>query len=522
MYYLTLFSFLFFSGLVALATWLVVHKKESDTQEGFFLAGRSLTYPFIAGSLLLTNLSTEQLVGLNGQAFNEGFLVFSWEVLATLSLILCAFFFLPRYLRYGVTTIPEYLGKRFGRSTETICNLLFLFSYVFLLLPIILYTGATGINGLFDVHALTGIENDTVLLWGLVIFIGVIGSLYALFGGLRTVAVSDLFNGIGLLIGGVMIFFFALSKAGDGQGMWAGFLNVRNYAPEHFRSWGGASSSIPFSTLFTGVMLINIYYWCTNQQIIQRALAAKSLAEGQKGVLLCGFLKLLGPVYLVLPGIIAAYLFRGQGIKGDHAYGLLVREVLPAPLTGFFAAVMMGAILSSFNSVLNASCTLFCLGPYKQFFNKTASDQQVLYAGKVFGWAVAILSMVSAPFLAKTSSIFAFLQQVNAVFAVPLLAVIMIALFSKCVPVWVANWALFLGIVLKVGTFVFKLQMNAFHASGILFLLLCAGMLILGRCKPDQPKMMVEGPLNLTSWKGCKPVSIALAAIVVLFYVLLM
>jgi SSS family solute:Na+ symporter len=156
---MALFSFLFFTGLVAGLTWLLTHRSDHATSEGYFLAGRSLSWPFIAGSLLLTNLSTEQMVGLNGSAFTDGLAVMAWEVVAVLALVAMALFFLPRFLQSGVTTVPEYLAQRFDHHTRSICTLIFLSAYALILLPIILYTGATGLMGILDIQTLLGIES---------------------------------------------------------------------------------------------------------------------------------------------------------------------------------------------------------------------------------------------------------------------------------------------------------------------------------------------------------------------------
>ena len=208
MHLLIILSFLFFTGLVAVITWFVTRKDDRSSSSGYFLAGRSLTFPLIAGSLLLTNLSTEQMVGLNGAAFNDGLVVMAWEVVAVLALVMMALFFLPRFLKSGIATLPQYLEIRFDHGTRMITNLVFLSAYAVILLPIILYTGATGLAGMMDLKGLTGIQSDTTLLWGMVWVIGIIGSIYALWGGLRTVAVSDTLNGIGLLIGGMLITYF--------------------------------------------------------------------------------------------------------------------------------------------------------------------------------------------------------------------------------------------------------------------------------------------------------------------------
>ena len=240
---LTLGSFFFFTALVGVLTFLLVRGQEHETSEGYFLAGRSLTAGVIAGSLLLTNLSTEQLVGLNGSAFKDGLEVMAWEVIAGMSLVLMAVFFLPRYLARGITTIPEYLAKRYDDTTRTITNLVFIFAYTVILLPIILYTGARGLTGILDLPALTGIQDETVLLWLVVWLIGIIGSIYAIFGGLRTVAVSDTINGFGLLVGGTLIAFLGLRLIGDGNPL-EGWSTMREAHPERFDSLGDSKSSV--------------------------------------------------------------------------------------------------------------------------------------------------------------------------------------------------------------------------------------------------------------------------------------
>ncbi|MEQ1843016.1 MAG: solute:sodium symporter family transporter, partial [Verrucomicrobiales bacterium] len=367
---MTILTFLFFTALVGVITWILTRKDDHGTSTGYFLAGRTLTGGYIAGSLLLTNLSTEQLVGLNGAAFKDGICVMAWEVIAGASLVIMALYFLPKYLRSGIATIPEFLEKRFDATTRSITTFIFIAAYTLILLPIILYSGATGLMGILDLKTLTGIQNETTLLWLTVWFIGIVGSIYAIFGGLRSVAVSDTLNGFGLLVGSVMITVFALGAVGDG-GLLSSLSEIKEAHPEKFNSLGSKDSSVPFSTLFTGVLLLNLFYWTTNQQIIQRTFGATSLAEGQRGVLIAGIFKVMAPLVLVLPGVIAFHLYgTREGFKPDHAYGTLVSEVLPSWLTGFFAAVMVGAILSSFNSALNSTATLFSLGVYKQHFQK--------------------------------------------------------------------------------------------------------------------------------------------------------
>ncbi len=527
MHVLTLGSFAFFTALVGLITWLITRRDDHASSKGYFLAGRSLTFPLIAGSLLLTNLSTEQMVGLNGAAFTDGFCVMVWEVVAVIALVAMALFFLPRFLRSGVATVPQYLEIRFDHQTQVITNLIFLVAYVGILLPIILYTGATGMIGILDVKGMLGIESHTTALWLIVWMVGIIGSIYALFGGLRTVAVSDTLNGIGLLVGGFMITWFGLSALG-GNGFMSGLKALPEVREGMMNSIGGKASSVPFGTVFTGIMLLNFFYWTTNQQIIQRTFGASSLAEGQKGVLLTGGLKLLGPMYLVLPGIIAFGLFAGQGIKADHAYGMLVNKVLPGPMTGFFAAAMIGAILSSFNSALNSSCTLFSLGLYKNVINKDATEAQVVKSGKIFGWCVAIAAMSIAPLLAQTTSIFSYLQKMNGMYFIPIFSVVLVGMLSKRVPSKAAKIALVAGfIMIAVGYFVppfdkIVASMHEFHFLGIVFAYLVITMLVIGELSPRETEFVQEDvkAVDMTPWKHARLTGGILLAVVILIYVL--
>ncbi len=531
---LTIGSFLFFTSLVGLITWFITRRDDHESSKGYFLAGRSLTFPLIAGSLLLTNLSTEQMVGLNGSAFTDGLCVMVWEVVCVVALVLMAWFFLPRFLRSGVATVPQYLEIRFDHQTQIITNLIFLVAYVGILLPIILYTGATGMVGILDVPSMLGglpdaigIDADTTALWLIVWVVGIIGSIYALFGGLRTVAVSDTINGIGLLVGGFLITAFALSQLGGDGGIGAGTRLLVEQQQARFNSVGSDESSVPFGTIFSGIFLLNLFYWTTNQQIIQRTFGASSLAEGQKGVLLTGALKLLGPLYLVIPGMIAYSVFAGEDIKADKAYGMLVNQVLPGPLTGFFAAAMIGAILSSFNSALNSSCTLFSLGLYKNLIRKDASELEVVRSGKIFGWTVAIIAMSIAPLLANTTSIFAYLQKMNGMYFIPIFSVVLVGMVSKQVPAVAAKFALITGfVIIAVGYFVPPFDtvvesLHEFHFLGIVFSWLVISMLVIGEIRPRETDFVQEdvGAVDMTAWRYAKPAGWTLIAIVLLMYI---
>lgn len=514
--FITAASFLFITALVAVLTWLFTRNDDHETSTGYFLAGRSLSFPLIAGSLLLTNLSTEQMVGLNGSAFTDGLCVMVWEVVCVVALVFMAWFFLPRFLKSGVTTVPEYLGIRYDDGTRFLTNIIFLVAYVLVLLPVILYTGATGLASMLKVDELlgslpaaTGVAPEMLALWITVWLVGIIGACYALFGGLRTVAVSDTLNGVGLLIGGLLVTYFALNQVSDGQGMVAGMNQLYETQKERFNSVGSKETGVPFGTIFSGIFLLNLFYWTTNQQIIQRTFAASSLAEGQKGVLLTGALKLLGPLYLVIPGMIAYQLYHGGDVAPDQAYGKLVGDVLPSYLTGFFAAVMIGAILSSFNSALNSACTLFSLGFYKRVINRSATDRQQVRAGAMFGALITLTSMLIAPMLAGQTQIFSYLQKMNGLYFIPIFAVVLVGMLTKRVPPLAAKVGIVFSVaVLLIGYFVhpFNLivsSLHEFHFLGIVFAWTVILMLVIGEIYPQATEFDQKDvqAVDMTPWK---------------------
>jgi len=525
---MAIFSFLFFTALVAGISYFMTRKAEQTTSDGYFLAGRSLTGGVIAGSLLLTNLSTEQIVGLNGQAYTEGILVMCWETLAAIAMVITALFLLPRYLKGGITTVPQFLETRYDTMTKTIASGLFLTGYVVVLLPIVLYSGALAILTMFDLPEVFGMS-QTATLWLCVWGIGLIGSVYAIFGGLKAVAISDSINAIGLLIGGIMIPIFGLMYIGDGS-VGKGWSDLYNSNPEKWNAIGDSDASVPFATIFTGMMLVQLFYWGTNQAIIQRALGAKNLKEGQKGLLLAAGVKILGPLILVLPGMIAYYIFKGELTVADEAYPRLVKTVLPVSLVGFFAAVLFGAILSSFNSALNSSITLFGLDIYKQYFNKEASDETVVKYGKRFGVLLALFAMFIAPLIANApDGLFGYLQEVNGCYSIPILTIIVVGYLTKYVPAIAAKIAIILGAVLYfISQFVMKPYVfgeenypHFLHVMAILFVMNVIIMLIIGKMKPRREafELPFTEQVDITPYRYVKPVGLAIVIIVICSYV---
>lgn len=520
--------FIAFTAIVGFISYMLTRNTNEKSSDGYFLGGRSLTASVIAGSLLLTNLSTEQIVGLNGAAYKEGILVMVWETLAAVAMVITAIFLLPRYLKGGITTIPQFLQRRYDRTTKAIASGLFLTGYAVILLPTVLYSGALAINTMFDIPELMGVS-DTTALWITVWAIGCIGSIYAIFGGLKAVAVSDTINAVGLLIGGLMIPIFGLYAIGDGSLLGGVDVLLKSH-PEKFNAIGSPEASVPFSTIFTGMMLVQLFYWGTNQAIIQRALGAKNLKEGQKGLLLGSFIKILGPVIVVLPGIIAFHMFKGELANPDEAYPMLVSKVLPVSLVGFFAAVLFGAILSSFNSALNSSVTLFGIDIYKEYIHKEASEKKVVKAGKTFGIFLALISMCIAPLLAHaTNGLFGYLQEANGIYSIPILTIIVVGYITKRVPAIAAKIGIILGSLLYiVSQFILKPFVigtedypHFLHVMAILFMLNIIIMLIIGRFYPrkEEYKQEYTKQVDITPWKYVKVTGGIICLLVIAVYI---
>lgn len=529
---LTFLSFLAFTGFVALyATWRLRHDQLSS-RDGYFLGGRSLTGVVIAGSLLLTNISTEHLVGMNGSAYKNGAIIVAWEVTSALALVIAALYFAPRYLKIGLTTIPEFLEKRFDGLTRTLVALLLIVSIVATLLPIVLYTGALNIESIFELSTLLGISQAQGI-WVTILVVGTIGAVYAIFGGLKMVAYTDTINGFGLLAAGLLVPALALWDIGDGD-ILSGVQKLVAHAPDKFAvishevsvGEGARSSILPFEVLFTGLMVNQLYFWAMHQSIIQRALGAVSLKEAQKGLLYTGVLKILIPLVIVLPGIIGFYYF-GDSLyeEQDTVYPLLVKKVLPFWLTGFFIAVVMGAILSTFNSALNSAATLFSVDLYQQYIDRDASEWTLVRIGKWTSALLAVLAISVAPYVGNApEGLYQLLQQLNGIFFIPIASVILAGFFLPSVSATGAKWGLLFGLSFYILTyFVLALDIHFVHIWGIEFVLNLLVMYLVSRIYPRKNSFRItdQKVVDVTAWKYAVPVSIALVAVTVVIYVLL-
>ena len=525
-------SFLAFTTFVAAYSTWQLRKDRLDTQDGYFLGGRSLTGVVIAGSLLLTNISTEHLVGMNGSAYKNGAIIIAWEVTSALALIAAALYFVPRYLKMGLTTIPEFLEKRFDGLTRSIIAMLLIISFVSTLLPIVLYTGALNIESIFEISDLLDISKQQGL-WLTVLVVGITGAVYAIFGGLKMVAYTDTINGFGLLIAGLAVPILALVNIGDGN-MLQGLEKVFHHAPEKFNvisnensiGAGARDAILPFSVLFTGLIINQLYFWTMHQSIIQRALGAVSLKEAQKGLLYTGILKILIPIVIVLPGLIGFYYFGDTLYENpDTVYPLLIKKILPVWMTGFFVAVVMGAILSTFNSALNSAATVFSLDIYKKYMNVRAGEKTLVRVGKSTSAILAVFAIGIAPFVANApSGLYQLLQQLNGIFFVPMATVILAGFFFPKVSSAGAKAGLLFGLVFYIFLyFILKVNLHFVHIWGIEFILNIIVMHIVSAFYPRKNTFTITdiGIVNMNQWKYAKGLSIVLVIVTLVIYVLL-
>lgn len=497
---------------------------EVSTQDGYFLAGRGLSSAFIAGSLLLTNLSAAQLIGLNGSAYGYNLSSMGWEVTAAVSTVAMAFIFLPRYLAGAFTTLPQFLSDRFDEGLRRMTVVLFMVGYGLVTIPGVLYSGSIAVLQLFDVPSLISVTYSQGLVITIII-VGCIGAMYAIFGGLRAVAVSDTLNGIGLLIIGVLVPILGLSALGDGS-VSAGIQIITSSETDKLNAIGSSNDPTPFGTLFTGMIFANLFYWCTNQYVIQRTLAAKNLAEGQKGVLFSGFFKVLVPFLMMIPGVIAFHLY-GSGMESiDLAYPALIRDVLPKYMAGFFLAVLLGAVFSSFNSLINSAATLFCLDIYSPWKNGSVSEVEMVRVAKVASVLIAIFSFIVAPLLQYApEGLWQVMRIFTGFYNIPVIAIVVVGLFTRHVPALGPKIVIFFHIIAyALLQFILNDYVNIhfIHLYAILFFLEVGIMLLIGYLIPRETLWIFRKKdlVDLTPWKYASPCAVSLLSCVVGVYLL--
>jgi SSS family solute:Na+ symporter len=396
------------TALVALLTWWQVRKARHDgSRQDVYLAGKALSWPFVAGSITLTNLSTDQLVGMNG---NQMLLLAWWEIAGFVGLMVLAFVFVPLYYRYNCTTVTELLERRYeGRSIRQLISAIFLFGNLMIYLPAALYSGGLFLQSLFGAD---------IPLIAFAIALAVISAGYAIFGGLRAVAVMDTLSGIGIL--GLALLIVGLALAAVDWDI------VSGVPAERLSMVGGPDSPIPFHTLFTGMAFIQIFYWSTNQNITQKAMAAPSVAEARKGVFAAAAIRILVvPPIVVVPGVVAFKLF---GDVGDAAYGRLVAEVLPPWLSGAFAAMVAAAVITTFSAVLNSTIALWSVDFHERLIGPVANHWQL---GAGLSVAATIFALLMVPVYQNATSIINLLQQLNGLTSMPVLSAFIVGLLFR-------------------------------------------------------------------------------------------
>ena len=387
--------FLAFIG--AVVGFSMVKSRKEKTSEDYFLASRGLKWWLIGLSIVAANISTEQFVGMAGQgAGSVGLAVSNWQLVGSIGIVVIAFTLLPRFLKAGIYTMPEYLEYRYNSAARALMALTTVVIYVAVLLTAVLYSGGLTLHKIFDMDL-------TVSVW----LIGLIAAAYTAWGGLKAVAWADLFQGGALLLGGVITFFLGLHACGG----WEQF-STANTDKLHM-VLAADHKGLPWTGVFSGMWIVIVYYCGLNQFIVQRNLAAKTLRDGQLGVIFAGALWLLIPFAIVMPGIMSYQLYGSQMESPDEAFPMLIRNLVPAGLRGFMFAAIAGAVISSLASMLNSASTIFTMDVYNRMFDRNASQKRLLLLGRIMTLVFVVAGCLLAPRLVnpKFGGVFQYIQQ---------------------------------------------------------------------------------------------------------------
>lgn len=440
--FLDYFIFIVYAILIlGVGLWVSRDKKgHQKNAEDYFLASKSLPWWAIGASLIAANISAEQFIGMSGSGFASGLAIASYEWMAAITLIIVGKYFLPIFIEKGLYTIPEFIEKRYSTNLKTILAVFWIALYVFVNLTTVLYLGALALETIIGVDMVYGVL-------GLALF----AAAYSLYGGLSAVAWTDVIQVVFLVLGGLVTTYLALNTVSDGAGMVAGLTKIYDAVPDRFAMILDESNpefkNLPgIAVLVGGMWVANLYYWGFNQYIIQRTLAAKSLKEAQKGILLAAFLKLLIPFIVVIPGIAAYVMVNDPEImarlgaaglqnlptaeQADKAYPWLL-QFLPTGLKGLAFAALAAAIVSSLASMLNSTSTIFTMDIYKQYINKNASDKATVNTGRISAAVALVIAGILAPLLGNLDQAFQFIQEYTGVVSPGILAVFMLGLFWK-------------------------------------------------------------------------------------------
>lgn len=433
-------------GLIALATWVSRDEKGHDKNaEDYFLAGKSLPWWAIGASLIAANISAEQIIGMSGSGFAIGLGIASYEWMAAITLILVGKYFLPIFLDKGIYTMPQFLEQRYDHRVRLVLAVFWLGVYIFVNLTAVLWLGALAIN------TIAGVD----LVWGL-LFLGCFSLAYSLYGGLKAVALTDIVQVVLLIFGGLLIAYLALDKLADGGGVIEGFRLLQAGAPEKFDMILSPENphymSLPgLSVLVGGMWVMNLSYWGFNQYIIQRTLAAKNIDEARKGIALAAGIKLVMPIIVVLPGMVAVLLIPNLSAP-DQAYPEMMKLV-PHGIRGLVFAALIAAIVSSLGSMSNSVATIFTMDLYRNW-RPEVSQGHLVKVGRSVSVIAMVLAMICAkPLLGNFDQAFQYIQEFTGFFTPGICAIFILGMFWKSTTV---GGALVAAIGSAVVSFVFK------------------------------------------------------------------
>ena len=449
--------------VVCLGLWFSRKKKGTEkTAEDYFLAGKSLPWWVIGASLIAANISAEQFIGMSGSGFAGGLAVASYEFMAALTLIIVAKFFLPVFIKQGIYTIPEFVEKRFSSQLKTILAVFWLALFIFVNLTSVLFLGGKAIDTIVGV-------GDGSLIVPAIIILAIIAACYSLYGGLSAVAWTDVLQVVLLIAGGLITTLVALHYVGDNGSISNGIKHVADVAGDRFdlilSKDNPEYQNLPgIMMLIGGLWVANLYYWGFNQYIIQRALAAKSLPEAQKGLAFAAFLKLLIPFIVVVPGIVAYVMFTensfgavdaltlGNGaLNNDNAYPWLISTFVPIGLKGLVLAALAAAIISSLASMLNSASTIFTMDIFKPYIapkieHKKQNTVNLVTVGRITAAVALLIACLIAPLLGNVGQMFQYIQEYTGLVSPGILALFLLGLFWKKT----SNKGAITGVVLSI------------------------------------------------------------------------
>ncbi len=449
--------------IVGIAQWVSREKPghEKNTSD-YFLAGKSLPWWAIGASLIAANISAEQIIGMSGSGFALGLGIASYEWMSAITLIIVGKYFLPIFLKQGIYTMPQYLEQRYNHSVRMVMAVFWIALYVFVNLTAILWLGALAIE------TIAGVDK----VYGLVI-LGVLASAYSLYGGLKAVALTDIIQVVLLVLGGLIVTYLALDQVSEGAGAVAGFGILQAELPGKFDMI--LSPDNPYykdlpgiSVLVGGMWIMNLSYWGCNQYIIQRALAAKSVGEAQKGIIMASGLKLLMPIFVVLPGI-AAVILAPDLARPDQAYPEMM-NLVPAGIKGLVFAALIAAILSSLGSMMNSISTIVTMDIVKHY-KPEATDQKLVLIGRVVALSAIVIAMITAkPLLGQFDQAFQYIQEFTGFFTPGIVVLFLLGLFWKRTTAVAALTAAVSSFVLSWAGKVFWPELPFMDRVGLVFL----------------------------------------------------